>query len=135
MLFRTLATAMLLTAPAIAQDAQDKPQDPPKRVRSVVLYGDEQCPKAQDPDEIVVCAKEGESPYRIPKQFRNPPKEDAASQSWANRAETMKEVNSAGLPGSCTPVGIAAQTGCTAQELQKWARERADQKRKASRVP
>ncbi|MBX3564874.1 MAG: hypothetical protein KF730_09900 [Sphingomonas sp.] len=126
-----VATAMLAT-PVMAQD---KPQDPPKRVRSILLYGQEECPKPQDPDEIVVCANAGESPYRIPKALRDQPKEDAASQAWTNRVETVEEVNRAGLPNSCSPVGTGGQTGCTRQMLQQWYQDRLDRKAKAARIP
>ena len=132
----SLFVATLLAGPAVVQDAsKDAPQEPPKRIRSILLYGDEECPKSNDPDEIVVCAKSGESPYRIPKRFRDQPSEDAAAQSWTRRMETVEEVNRAGLPDSCSPVGSGGQTGCTRKFIQQWAQERLDQKAKASRVP
>jgi hypothetical protein len=135
MLARLLVAAALLASPAVAQN-QDKstPQDPPKRVRSILLYGDEKCPTAQDPDEIVVCASGGDSPYRIPKRFRDEPKEDAKSQAWTNRMEYVEQVNRAGLPNSCSPVGTGGQTGCTRQFLQQWYQERLDAKAKAARA-
>ncbi|WP_204268445.1 hypothetical protein, partial [Escherichia coli] len=79
---------------------------------------------------IVVCANAGESPYRIPKRFRNQPKDDAASQAWTNRVETVEEVNRAGLSNSCSPVGTGGQTGCTRQMIRQWYQERLDQKAK-----
>uniref|UniRef100_UPI00195375A8 hypothetical protein n=2 Tax=Pseudomonadota TaxID=1224 RepID=UPI00195375A8 len=109
---------------AMAQDSKKQSQDadsgPPKRVRSILLYGQEECPKSQSEEEIVVCANAGESPYRIPKRFRNQPKDDAASQAWTNRVETVEEVNRAGLPNSCSPVGTGGQTGCTRQMIRQW---------------
>ena len=128
----TLFAALLLPAPALAQD---KPQDPPQRVRSILLYGNEECPKPANEDEIVVCANAGESPYRIPKALRDQPKEDAGAQAWTNRVETVEEVNRSGLPNSCSPVGTGGQTGCSRQFLQQWYQERLDQKAKARRVP
>ncbi len=133
MLARLLIATALLAGPAVAQD-QSAPQDPPKRVRSILLYGDEKCPPSQDPDEIVVCANAGDSPYRIPKRFRDQPKEDAASQAWTNRVETVEEFNRAGLPNSCSPVGTGGQTGCTRKFLQQWYQERLDAKAKAART-
>jgi hypothetical protein len=127
------APLLLIAMPALAQKQGGDP--PPQRVRSVVLYGEEQCPKASDPDEIVVCAQGGDSPYRIPKQFRDVPDESAAAQSWTNRAETVTEVNRAVIPGSCSPIGSYGQSGCSQQAVREWYRERADQRRKASRVP
>lgn len=127
-------SAALLAGPAGAQ-TQAASQDPPQRVRSVLLYGDEPCPEAQDPNEIVVCANAGESPYRIPKELRDQPNEAAAAQAWTRRVETVEEVNRAGLPNSCSPVGIQGQTGCTREMIRRWAQERVDQRARASRVP
>ncbi|MET0309144.1 MAG: hypothetical protein ABW023_10600 [Sphingomonas sp.] len=127
-----IATA-LLAGQAGPQD-QNAPQDPPKRVRSILLYGDDKCPPSKDPDEIVVCANAGDSPYRIPKRFRDAPKEDAASQAWTNRMEYVEQVNRAGLPNSCSAVGTGGQTGCTRQFLQQWYQERLDAKAKAART-
>ena len=53
----TLFAALLLPAPALAQD---KPQAPPQRVRSILLYGKEECPKPKSEEEIVVCANAGD---------------------------------------------------------------------------
>jgi hypothetical protein len=128
-----LIVAALLAGPALVQDQQVQ-QDPPKRVRSVLLYGDEQCPKGQDPDEVVVCAKAGDSPYRIPERFRDQPNEGAAAQAWTNRVETVEEVNRAGLPNSCSPVGTGGQTGCTRAMIRQWYQERLDQKAKNART-
>ena len=125
-----LATAFL-PLPALAQD---KPQDPPQRVRSVLLYGAEPCPKPESEDEIVVCANIGESPYRIPKSLRDQPKETAEAQAWTNRMETVEQVNRAGLPNSCSPIGTGGQTGCTRQMLQQWYQDRLDKKAKDARA-
>ena len=55
MIFSLLFAALMASpAPAQVRGPQD---EPPKRVRSILLYGDEQCPKTEDPDEIVVCAE------------------------------------------------------------------------------
>ncbi|UZK67102.1 hypothetical protein [Sphingomonas sp. M1-B02] len=133
-----MLTTMLFTAlfagPIAAQD-RGPLQDPPRRVRSILVYGDEKCPTSEDPDEIVVCANAGESPYRIPKQFRDQPKEGATSQAWTNRVETIEEVNRAGLPNSCSPIGTGGQTGCTRAAIRQWYQEKLDQKAKAGRVP
>ncbi|MCD2323831.1 hypothetical protein LQ953_07355 [Sphingomonas sp. IC-56] len=130
-----LLIAMLMAAPVSLQDGAEARQEMPKRVRSILLYGNEQCPKSTDPDEVVVCANAGDSPYRIPKQFRDKPEEGPTGQAWTNRMETVEEVNRAGLPNSCSPVGTGGQTGCTRQWLRQWAQERLDQKAKAARVP
>jgi hypothetical protein len=130
-----LATALLAT-PAFAQTQDQTAQDgPPKRVRSILLYGQESCPKPANPDEIVVCSNAGESPYRIPKRFRDQPREDAPSTSWSRRMEVVEDFNRAGLPNSCSAVGTGGQTGCTRQMLQQWYQDKLDKEAKASRVP
>ena len=132
MIARLLIATALLATPALAQDKSEQ-QGPPQRIRSVMLYGDEQCPKPQGDDEIVVCANAGESPYRIPKRFRDQPKEGPASASWTRRAEIIEEVNRVGLPNSCSPVGTGGQTGCTRAFIRQWAQERLDRKAKEAR--
>lgn len=129
----TLLFAALMAAPAVAQDS-GRQDEPPKRVRSILLYGDEKCPPAESPDEVVVCANAGDSPYRIPKRFRNQPKEGPASNAWTNRVETVEEFNRAGLPNSCSPVGTGGQTGCTRAMIRQWYQERLDAKAKAART-
>ncbi len=128
-----VATALLAT-PAFAQD---KPQDPPKRVRSILLYDKDECPKPTDPDEIVVCANVGESPYRIPKPLREHKIDEAGNQPWANRMETVEDVSrtAAGMPNSCSTVGTGGQTGCTRKMLQQWYQERLDARARAARIP
>lgn len=131
---RLLILAMLATAmPAMAQEAETGTQ-PPQRVRSVLLYGDDKCPKAESADEIVVCANGGDSPYRIPKNLRERPV-TPASTSWTRRAELVDEVNRVGVPGSCSPVGTFGQSGCTLQNIQRWAAEKKAQKEKDALVP
>ena len=129
----TLLFAALMAGPVAAQDGGSQ-EGPPKRVRSILLYGDEKCPPAESPDEVVVCANAGESPYRIPKRFRNQPKEGPASNAWTNRVETVEEFNRAGLPNSCSPVGTGGQTGCTRAMIRQWYQERLDAKAKAART-
>lgn len=128
----TLAAIALTPVSAIAQDkAADAP---PQRVRSVLLYGDQTCPKAESPDEIVVCASGGDSPYRIPKNLRERPV-TPASTSWVRRAELVDEVNRVGVPGSCSPVGTFGQSGCTLQSIQRWAAEKKEQKARDAAIP
>jgi hypothetical protein len=125
----TLLIAALFAAP------QEAPQEPPQRIRNVLLFGDEQCPKAEDPEEIVVCANAGDSPYRIPKRFREEQKTTGDSVSWSRRAEVVEEVNRVGLPNSCSPVGSGGQTGCTRAFIRQWAQERLEKQVQDSDVP
>lgn len=139
----SILLAALLAAPATQaqpSSAQDVASagaqgEAPKRVRSVMLFGDEACPKPESPDEIVVCARSGDSPYRIPEAFREPPPETGPGVSWVRRVEVIDEVNRAGLPGSCSPIGTGGQTGCTLNALRAWAEERKAKAEAESRVP
>lgn len=130
---RLLLFALLIATPAGAQDKGDDPS-PPQRVRSILLYGDQQCPKSENPDEIVVCANAGDSPYRIPKKLRER-EPGPAGTSWARRAELVDEVNRVAVPGSCSPVGSFGQSGCTLQSVQRWAAEKKAQKEREAQVP
>lgn len=128
----TLLIALALAAPLPGQDAEAS-QGPPERVRSILLFGDEACPPPVDPEEIVVCAEMGDSPYRIPKQFRAAPAEGPEGQAWGRRAEMVEEVNRIGLPNSCSPVGSGGQTGCTRAMIRQWAQERIERRAKEGR--
>ncbi|WP_066718518.1 hypothetical protein [Sphingomonas pituitosa] len=136
MLARLMIATALLAAPALAHSQdQPTPDGPPKRVRSILLYGQESCPKPANPDEIVVCSNAGDSPYRIPKRFRDQPKEDAPSTSWSRRMEVVEDFNRAGMPNSCSAVGTGGQTGCSRQLLQQWYQDKLDREVKGARVP
>lgn len=130
---RLLFLSLVAALPAMAQDKAADPA-PPQRVRSVLLYGDQQCPKAESPDEVVVCANAGDSPYRIPKKLRERTPGPAGN-SWARRAEVVDEVNRVTLPGSCSPVGSFGQSGCTLQSVQRWAAEKKEQKAREAQLP
>jgi|APFEC2959095171_1045051.scaffolds.fasta_scaffold00009_288 hypothetical protein len=132
-MIRVLMLAALAATPVLAQEA-DADNAPPQRVRSVLLYGDDQCPKASSEEEVVICSKVGESPYRIPKSLRKS-EPTPASTSWTRRAELVDEVNRQVLPGSCSPIGSYGHTGCTIQMLQNWRAERAAQKAEEAAIP
>ena len=107
---------------------------PPKRVRNILLYNNETCPKSSDPSEIVVCANAGDSPYRIPKDFREH-EVPAQNESWGRRAEVVEEVARQSRPGSCSPVGSYGQSGCTRQMMEAWAAEQRAKAADAAAVP
>ncbi len=132
-MFRLLIPALLLAAPAVAQDAPEV-DAPAQRVRSVLLYGDDTCPKAESPDEVVVCARTGDSPFRIPKTLRKT-EPGPGGTSWVRRAELVDEVNRQTLPGSCSPIGSYGQTGCTMQMLRQWKAEQAAKKAEEAEIP
>lgn len=123
MLFPVIAAVMGTILAAPAAHAQ-------KNERVMVVYGDDPCPRGEDPDEIVVCARQPEGErYRIPERFRNQeigPKN--ANESWAVRAESLEYVGRTGI-NSCSVVGPGGWTGCYAEML-RIARE---EKRQAAR--
>lgn len=135
-MIRALLIALLAATPALAQETQSDaaPEAPPQRVRSVILYGEATCPKPTSPDEVVVCARPGDSPYRIPKILRQTDPGPAGT-SWTRRAELVDEVNRVTLPGSCSPVGSFGQSGCTLQMLQQWRAEQKARKAEDAAIP
>ncbi len=134
-MFRSLLIVSLAATPVLAQDAADSGASaPPQRVRSVLLYGDETCPKAQSPDEVVICSRPGDSPYRIPKELRQTDPGPAGT-SWVRRAELVDEVNRVTLPGSCSPIGSYGQSGCTIRMLQQWKAEQKAKKAEEVAIP
>ena len=132
-MIRILMLAMIVATPVLAQEAEDG-NAPPQRVRSVLLYGEDQCPKAESEDEVVICSKVGESPYRIPKSLRKS-EPTPASTSWTRRVELVDEVNRVTLPGSCSPIGSFGQSGCTTQMLLQWRADRAAKKAEEAAIP
>lgn len=111
-----LIMAMLPTGHAQAED-------PPQRVSSLVVYGDDPCPKSEGED-IVVCARRPESErYRIPKKLREKP-DVAGGPGWASQVAMMEQASRQVTPNSCSAVGSYGFTGCTAAMLQQWFAER-----------
>lgn len=109
-----LAVAMpgllMAAAPALAQDGN-------YRSRTVLVYGDDPCPKSENPDEIVVCARRPEEErFRIPKNLRE--EERAATISRADDVGAQRAALASGRPtatgiGSCSSVGPGGMIGCT----------------------
>jgi hypothetical protein len=108
-----LSAALLSGAmPALAQD------DPPERVSTLLVYGDDPCPKSTA-EEVVVCARQPEGDrYRIPKKLRKREYNEARDGSWAGTAKVLEMVSQQGLPNSCSPIGSYGFTGCFARFLQ-----------------
>lgn len=93
----------------------------PERESTVVVYGDDPCPRA-DGDEVVVCARRPEEErYRIPRRIRERQPTETA---WASRVDTLEEASRPGRPGSCSVVGSFGQTGCTQALIRQWFAER-----------
>lgn len=111
MLGFALAVAPLAFAsPALAQDGS-------YRSRTVQVFGDDPCPKADNPDEIIVCARRPEEErYRIPQALRAEERAAAIArqdQVGANRAALASGRASATGIGSCSAVGAGGIIGCT----------------------
>jgi len=106
----------LMSAPAFAQE------DGGDRVNTLIVYGDDECPKSEG-NEIVVCARMDESErFRIPERLRQ--SGDPANEAWASRVQAYETVGDFG-PLSCTPVGAGGELGCTAKMIEAAYAERA----------
>lgn len=116
----------LLMALAMPAEARAETGTPPERESTIIVYGDDPCPRSADEDEIVVCAREPETErYRVPKRFRDErPEEAPAVQSWASRVDAMDQETRWTRPNSCSVVGTGGQSGCTAEMLRRWYLER-----------
>ena len=122
-----LASAVMAGLIAVPASAQ-------KNERVMVVYGEDACPKSDDPEEIVVCARQPESErYRIPERFR---KQEIgpqnANESWAVRAEALEYVGKTGI-NSCSVVGPGGWTGCYAEMLRIAREERRQAAREQGR--
>src|SRR5579864_7064987 len=113
--------ALFAAGPALAQK-QGPVAPPPDKVNQVLVYGDQPCPKAQG-DEIVVCVRSPDEPYRLPKALRGNP-QAPENQSWVNRAKSVEYVSRSGTH-SCSPVGAGGFTGCFDQIVKQAYAEKA----------
>lgn len=111
-----MACDVILPAPAFAQQ---------EKVRRLVIYGNDPCPRAQSADEVVVCARRPETErYRIPRELRDSAAEDdPESTSWAARAESLEYVGRTGIQ-SCSTVGPGGVSGCWNEMVRAWRRDR-----------
>ena len=104
------AAMLSVAAPAAAQDGS-------YRTRTVLVFGDDPCPTASNPDEIIVCARRPEEErYRIPKALRDEDRAESIARQddvSANRAALVSDRPSATGTGSCSTVGGGGITGCT----------------------
>jgi hypothetical protein len=142
MMMRSLMWIAILAGGAIAAGSALAAGDlaatgtPPEKIRSLVIYGDDPCPRSTG-DEIVVCARVPESErYRVPKRLRKQPKHDVASTAWGVRGvQDLEYVSRTGRPNSCSPVGSFGQSGCTQQFLTQWRAEQNQAKEDENSVP
>jgi hypothetical protein len=120
-----LAVAALLPASAAGAAAgQDEP--PPQREVRVIVYGDDPCPAAENPDEIVVCGRQPEDErYRIPRELRERrDRRRSGGTAWGARVEDLEEAQRSTRPDGCSVVGSNGQTGCAAALARDWYRQR-----------
>lgn len=116
-----LLPLLITAAPLAAAPAGEEP--PPPRISTLVVFGDDPCPRSGD-EEIIVCARQPEGDrYRIPRELRKKKREEI-TQSWVERARTLDMVSKKGLPNSCSPQGSYGQTGCMRQFLEAARAER-----------
>ena len=117
---KILALAALFALAAAPAEAAPSAKTPVKeRIATLIVFGDDPCPRSSE-DEIVVCARQPESErYRIPKRFRGKQYNEARDGSWAGTARMLEFVSRQGLPGSCSPNGTAGQTGCFRKFLEE----------------
>lgn len=120
-MIRVMLAAAIAASPVAVASAQDG--TPPQRIRNVLLQEGETCPPSTS-GEIVVCGAAEKEQFRIPKQFREEPKQEAPSTSWAVKADRVMDDNRRVLPGSCSPVGSNGHTGCSQAALEAWTAER-----------
>jgi hypothetical protein len=114
-----LILALVASQPVVAAEA------PPTVTRTTTVFGSDPCPAARE-GEIIVCGRLPESErYRIPKQFRQKPRDQSGpSASWASKVETLEAAQRFTMPGSCSAVGTGGQSGCTQAMLRQWFLER-----------
>ncbi|BBC71408.1 conserved hypothetical protein [Altererythrobacter sp. B11] len=108
-LFALSAAVGLGASPASAQEAAGD------RVNTVIIYGDDECPKSTE-GEITVCARLDETErYRIPERLRQ--SDDPANEAWSQKVLAYETVGDFG-PLSCTTIGAGGELGCTAQMIE-----------------
>ena len=131
---RVLLSAVLLSFGLSCFLSLDSASAADGRTVSVIVYGDDPCPRGAG-DEIVVCGHRPENErYRIPKELRK--KEAEPSEvSWASRVAGLEDAQRSTRPDSCSPVGSWGQTGCFAQMIQQWRAARQQMRSDAAGTP
>ena len=105
---------------------------PPERESTVIVYGDDPCPRGEG-EEVVVCARRPESErYRVPRPIRERQRTEVA---WGARVESLDEASRTMRPGSCSVVGSFGMTGCTQEMIRIWYAERRARRMEDESVP
>jgi hypothetical protein len=125
---------MLAAVAGGAAQPAEPPAEPPARQESLIVYGDDPCPAAEDEDEIVVCARRPEEErYRIPAPLR---RGDRLSETaWTSQVDALEEAQRDSRPNSCSVVGSFGQSGCSQEMLRRWHAERRAAARAREREP
>lgn len=114
--------AMSAAASAQAPDPADTVEQAKKRIRTVVIYGNDPCPPAASEEEIVVCARRPEEErFRLPPSTRDQATRTRRNDAWAARVRDMEGL---GRTDKCSAVGNADLTGCTVEQIERAAAER-----------
>ncbi|MCS6987190.1 MAG: hypothetical protein NZM40_07145 [Sphingomonadaceae bacterium] len=110
-----LALLTLALAAAVLWPSGATAQSGTYRTRTVLVYGDDPCPKSTNPDEIIVCARRPEEErYRIPKELREAERAIATEDNVAVQRTALANPPEARMgPGSCSTVGPGGASGCT----------------------
>ena len=119
------ALFIALAASAAATFAPTPAGAQPERIRRVIVYGRDACPRAASAEEVVICGRRPETErYRIPKELRDQaPDDDPESTSWAVRAESLEYVGRTGIQ-SCSTVGPGGVSGCWNELVRAWRQDR-----------
>jgi hypothetical protein len=121
---KALLSLAALAAAAALPPAPVGAQAPQERIRRLIVYGSDPCPRAADDEDVVICARRPETErYRIPKELRDQPDDDPESTTWAARAEALEYVGRSGIQ-SCSTVGPGGASGCWNELVRAWRRER-----------
>jgi hypothetical protein len=92
-----------LAAPALAQSEGE-------RINQVIVFGNDPCPPAANPDEITVCArKDEEERFRIPAPLRE--SQSPQNRAWNDRVLAYETIGRTGTL-SCSSTGPGGSTGC-----------------------
>lgn len=93
-----------------------------RRVRQIIVYGNDKCPETSA-NEIVVCARRPENDrYRIPENLREGERM-RDGESWVARSEDVERMGREGI-GSCSAVGPGGSTGCLAEMIRQYRQDR-----------
>ena len=114
-----LSAAALVAAAGLAFSASPAPaqKSATERVSRLIVYGNDPCPRGPE-GEIVICGRRPDSErYRIPEALRDDTlKDDPASTSWAQHAQSLEYAGRTGIQ-SCSTVGPGGFTGCWAEMM------------------